>query len=209
MAPWVSSCPGNGFKHVLVPTEEGVALQTRDAEGRPLEIPTDSHRNALARPGLFRHVSAPQSAGADLLRDKGVYVGIGNRLVLVTAEPTPQILKMPGGVQGLCGSTPYSVGRIVATLEEGALLIWEDDQTMARFAEGLNHPLAAFTTSGWIVLASSEELRVFKAVGRKIQLAARQPRNVPPVAVLATADPDGFAIVGQDGTVEIYQMSRR
>ena len=86
------------------------------------------------------------------------------------------------------------------------MLFWEDDQTVVRFAEELTHPLAVFTTGGWIVLASSDELHVYKTEERKIQLAARQKREGRPVAVLATAHPDGFAIVREDGVVEQYQM---
>ena len=88
-------------------------------------------------------------------------------------------------------------------------MFWEDGRTVVRFAEELSHPVAAFTASGWIVLASSEELQVYKTEDRKIQLAARQGRNVRPVAVLATAHPDGFAVVREDGVVEQYQMPRR
>ena len=88
-------------------------------------------------------------------------------------------------------------------------MFWEEGRDVVRFAEELSHPVAAFTASGWIVLASSEELHVYKTEDRKIQLAARQGRNVRPVAVLPTAHPDGFAILREDGVVEQYQMPRR
>ena len=116
---------------------------------------------------------------------------------------------MPWSIHSLCGSTPFSVGRIVACLVQGAALFWEDEGTVVRFAEELERPLAAFTAGGWIVLASSDELQVYKTEGRKIQLAARQKREGRPVAVLATAHPDGFAVVREDGVVEQYQMPRR
>ena len=197
--------PGNGFKHVLVKTEDGMALQTRDAEGRPLRSQLLAFQSLWPDRDISHLPVVPVPMCA---RGKGIYVGIGNRLVLVAGGKTLQILNVPGIVRGLCGSTPNSVERIVATLEEGALLIWEGGQTMARFA-GLNHPVATFTASGWIVLASGEEVQVFKTEGRKIELVARQARSVQPVAVLPAAHPDRFAVVGQDGTVEIYQMSRR
>jgi hypothetical protein len=142
-------------------------------------------------------------------REAGVYLGLGNRLVLVTGDKTPKIFDMPGTVHSLCGSAPYSVGRVVATLDQGAALFWEDEQTVVRFAEGLSYPVAAFTAGGWIVLASSEALHVYKTEGRTIRLAARQGRNVRPIAVLATAHPDGLAIVREDGVVEPFQMPRR
>jgi hypothetical protein len=143
------------------------------------------------------------------VRDEGVYLGLGDRLVLVTGDKAPQMFRVRGMVHSLCGSVSYSVPRIVATLEQGAALFWEDEQTVVPFAEELNHPVAAFTVSGWIVLASSEGLHVYKTEGRKLQLAARQTRGGRPVAVLATGHPDGFAVVREDGVVEQYQMPRR
>jgi hypothetical protein len=116
---------------------------------------------------------------------------------------------VPGIVHALCSSTPYSVGRVVATLEQGAALFWEDGLTVVPFAEELSHPLAAFTASGWIVLVSAEELQVYKTEDGKLRLAIRQRRNIHPIAVLPTAHPDGFAIVHEDGLVEQYQMPRR
>jgi hypothetical protein len=94
-------------------------------------------------------------------------------------------------------------------LEQGAALFWEDEQTVVRFAEELSQPVATFTAGGWIVLASSEALHVYKTEDRTIRMAARQGRNVRPIAVLATAHPDGFAIVSEDGMVEPFQMPRR
>jgi hypothetical protein len=59
------------------------------------------------------------------------------------------------------------------------------------------------------VLASCDELQVYKTWGRKIQLALQQRREGRPIAVLCTEHPDGFAIVCEDGVVEQFQMQRR
>lgn len=196
----------NGTRHVLVAMDDGLTLNTLDADAAPVRSQFMTYDSLWPGEGVF----APPVVPAPICtRDAAVYLGLGDRLVLVTGDTTPQVFTMPGMVHSLSGSTPYSVGRIVATMEQGAALFWEDEQIEVRFAEGLSRPLAAFTASGWIVLAASEELHVYKTEERKIQLAARQGRNVRPVAVLATAQPDGFAIVREDGVVEQYQMPRR
>jgi tetratricopeptide (TPR) repeat protein len=197
---------GNGINHALATTDEGLALNTFDAKISPVRSQLITYDSIWPGEG----VSAPPVLPVPMCtRDEAVYLGLGNRLVLVTGGRTPRIFNMPWVILSLCGSMPYSVGRIVACLEQGAVLFWEEGQTVVRFAEALSRPVGAFTASGWIVLASSEELHVYKTEERKIQLAARQARTGRPVAVLATADPDGFAIVREDGLVEQYQMPRR
>jgi tetratricopeptide (TPR) repeat protein len=195
----------NGTKHVLATTDDGLVLNTLDANANPVKSRLITYES-LRREG----VSDPPVMPVPMcVRDSCVYMGLSNRLVLVAGDLGPRADGMPGIVRSLCGPTPYSVGRIIATLEQGAALYWEEGRDVVPFAEELSHPVAAFTASGWIVLAASEALHVYKTEGRKIQLAVRQGRNVRPVAVLATAHPDGFAVLREDGVVEQYQMPPR
>ena len=196
----------NETRHVLSATDDGLALNTLDANESPVRSQLITYDSLWPGEG----VSAPPVLPVPMCaRDAGVYLGLGDRLVLVTGDKTPTMFNLPGTVHSLCGSAPYSVDRIVATLEQGAALFWEDDQTVVRFAEELSQPVAVFTASGWIVLASSDALHVYKTEDRMIRLAVRQNRESRPVAVLATAHPDGFAVVREDGVVEQFQMPRR
>ena len=176
----------NGVIHVLALLDDGFVLISHDPNLAPARSQLMTYESLWPGEG----VSGPPILPVPMCtRDEGVYLGLGNRLVLVTGDKDPQRFGVPGIVHSLCGSLSYSVPRIVATLEQGAALFWEDEQNVVRFAEELSHPVAAFTASGWIVLASSEELHVYKTEERKIQLAARQERNVRPVAVLPTCAP--------------------
>ncbi len=194
----------NGTKHVLVATDDGHALNTLDTSASPIRSQPVSSLWPGERVSRLPELPVPMS-----VRDAGVYVGLGDWLSLVTGEKTSRTFEMPGTVHSLCGSAPYSVGRVVATLEQGAALFWEKEQTIVRLDEELNRPVAAFTDSGWIVLASSEAVHVYATEDRTIRLAARQERHDRPVAVLPTAHPDGFAIVNESGAVELFQMPRR
>jgi tetratricopeptide (TPR) repeat protein len=196
----------NGVEHTLGIGNDGVELVTHDPHQAPTRSQLLTYESLVPGEGFYGPPVLPVPM---CVRDACVYLGLRNRLVRVTADKTLQMFDMPGVVHGLCGSTPYSVGRVVAALAQGAALFWEDGLRVVPFAEELNHPLATFTASGWIVLTSAEELQVYKTEDSKLRLAVRQKRNIHPVAVLPTAHPDGFAIVHEDGLVEQYQMPRR
>ena len=68
-------------------------------------------------------------------RDEGVYLGLGNRLVLVTGDKTPADIRHARDRSFAVRLDAYSVGRIVATLEQGAAMFWEEEQDVVRFAE--------------------------------------------------------------------------
>ncbi len=125
----------NGTKHFLATTDDDFSLSTLDATGTPVKS------QLIAYPSLLR--SYEGTSGPPVLpvpicaRDEGVYLGLGNRLVLVTGDKQMRIFQIPGIVHSLCGSTPYSVGRVVATLDQGAAMFWEEGRDIVRFAEEL------------------------------------------------------------------------
>ena len=122
-----------------------------------------------------------------------------------------KLIELPDIVLSLQGSWPFSRTRLVATMETGAVLYWDDTaQRRASFATELVRPLARFTMGGWLAVASAETCQVYRTEGHRIRLEADCPGSkVEPLAVLDTADPNQFALFGVDGAVRLYQMPHR
>jgi hypothetical protein len=210
--PWVpketigiARHPG-GTIHLLTTDESGFVLHRLDPSGTPLDT-------QLVRPdGMFTeewHQVEIREPVPLCAREAAVYLGVGRGLVRMTSNRLTRIDECATRIRSICGSAPFSVGRVVAILERGAALHWENDKSLTRFADELTAPVGCFTASGWIVLASASELHVYRTEGRKLILAARTSCHGEPVAALATEQPDGFGILRADGRVEVYQMPRR
>jgi hypothetical protein len=141
-------------------------------------------------------------------RSDATYLAAGDRLVILKPAEAAKIIELPDAVLSLQGSSPFSRTRLVATMEAGAILYWDDSaQRRASLATELARPVAGFTIGGWLVVASAAACHVYRTEGHRIRLEADCPgSSVEPLAVLNTTDPDEFALFGADGTVRLYQM---
>jgi hypothetical protein len=170
-----------------------------------------------------RHLSLseilPDSLGNDLplapiplhVRSDATYLALSNRLVIVRPTEGVKLVDLPDAILSLDGSLPFSRARLVATMETGAVLYWDDAaQRRTSIATELARPVARFTTGGWLVIASAGSCQVYGTEGHRIRLEADSPGSeVECLAVLDTADPNAFALFGVDGVIRVYQMPHR
>ena len=91
----------SGIKHVLATTDDGLALTTLDADNNPVKSQLITYESPWPGEG----VSAPPVLPVPMCaRDESVYLGLGNRLVLVTGDKTPLVFDMARTIHSLCGS---------------------------------------------------------------------------------------------------------
>ncbi len=144
-------------------------------------------------------------------RSDATYLALGNRLVILKSVGGVTHIELPDTVLSLQGSWPFSRTRLVATMETGAVLYWDDAaQRRASFATELARPVARFTMGGWLAIASAETCQVYRTEGHRIRLEADCPGSkVESLAILDTVDPNQFAMFGMDGAIRLYRMPHR
>ena len=198
----------SGVTHVLQRQADGLVLHLFNFKDQPLssralpysEIWPDGFRKRLPVTPLPLHA-----------RPDATYLALGDRLVIVKPAERAKIVELPDVALSLQGSWPFSRTRLVATMEAGAILYWDDTaQRRASFATELARPVVRFTMGGWLAVASAATCQVYRTEGHRIRLEADSPGSkVEPLAVLDTADPNQFALFGMDGTIRLYQMPHR
>lgn len=117
------------------------------------------------------------------------------------------VLEQP--VRSLCGSLPHTTTRIIATLEQGAMLFWGHPARVngVPFAQELHQPVACFTRGGHVVAASRQEIQVYDTAGGELKFRAQVIGiGVEPVAVLPTLKRDEFIVAHADGRLLVYQV---
>ena len=141
----------------------------------------------------------------------GTYLAVGDRIVIIKRGGATRTVELPDGVLSLAGSWPLSRTRLVATMETGAVLYWDEmGERRASFAADMARPVARFTMGGWLAIASGAACQVYRTEGHRIHLVAECPgAKADPLAVLDTADPNQFALFGADGVLRLYRMPHR
>ena len=118
-----------------------------------------------------------------------VYLGLGSRLMVVRLSGRTDFAVLPHHVLSLAGSLPHSRLRVVATMMEGAAMVWDSSTArMELFAGNLKSPVAGFTHSGWLAVADAEECQLYRTESGRTHLEAVLPGSGPsPLAVVACA----------------------
>jgi hypothetical protein len=136
-------------------------------------------------------------------RSGHVYVALGPTLVISLPGGGQRHIEMPHRIRSLVASPPFTVVRVIATLDEGAAVVMQDGSTRA--LEGMATPLATFTRDGLLVAVDTH------GAGRTYRLHpggyARQGSFQTlrdPLAVIPATGSE-FAVIGTDGKVEIWE----
>lgn len=138
------------------------------------------------------------------VRDE-VYLAWGSAVVCFIPIMTTRVDETPRPVTGLIASHGRRDRRVVATMEEGCLLL-DPTGVHRSFAPDLSEPVATFLRSDKIVVIDSTRGRVYGLKDRReptllhtFSVAGR------PIAVIAADQVDQFATFNAEGIVTVYQ----
>jgi hypothetical protein len=110
-------------------------------------------------------------------------------------------------IKGLTGSRFEDDGLLIALLENGILLIDDDDHDVRfRLAETLESPCATFLGGRRFVVAGGHEVHAYAIVNSRPVPIGEATVAFKPIAVTPTNTLGEFAVFGVDGTVEIFQI---
>jgi hypothetical protein len=197
----------SGVAHIVVPQVDGMVLHLFDAYGSPLNschVPLSNLQSGSQH--QIPVIPLPLHARSD-----ATYLSFADRLVVIKPNKPLEIIELPDIILSLQGSWPFSRTRLVATMKEGAILYWDDTSgRRATFATELESPVVRFTKGGWLVAASADKSQVYRTEGHRIQLEAESSGSkVPLLGILDTVNPNQFALFGEDGAVQLYQLPNK
>lgn len=146
------------------------------------------------------------------LKDR-VLIGVGNALLCVRDNQIEVIERFPSRITSLTGGLPYASPIVIASLEEGAVLIRCDSKNFARpFATELSSPKALLNQGQFAIAADENRIEVYEnrfskwdkgrlaLRGETTRLAGR------PIALLQAVETDRFIMVTSSGAVSVYQI---
>jgi len=161
-----------------------VQLATRGLTYPPLEAPPDLPVPMVARSGH-------------------VYVGLGSTLLISQPGGGQRHIEMPHPIRSLVASPPFTVVRIIATLDEGAVVVTPDGGTRA--LEGMTAPRATFTRDGLLIAVDAHGSgRIYRSQAGGYTRKGSFQTLRDPLAVIPASGGE-FAVIGTDGRVEIWE----
>jgi hypothetical protein len=154
-----------------------------------------------------------EAAGIEALFLSGqLYCGIGSRLRVFSREGLQRTIELPSSIGRLAASRPWTRQRIVASLEDGGVILWGDapDAPQARFGEGLGNPYTCLTRGGLLVAAADGVLEVYDTRDTRLSLLAMKAEpSFQPRGLVATDHSEQFAMLREDGTVLVHALETR
>ena len=117
-------------------------------------------------------------------------------------------LKFDAPIIGLVPTPPLARAGCAVLLQNGVALVWLDQLSAVQtVVTNTRDPLAAFTRLGSLVVLSREarEGRLFEIIRGEARPAADfDGITGKPIAVVGTAEREGFAVCSEEGTVQLY-----
>lgn len=154
-------------------------------------------------------------AGANLFqgalhaRNNKVYLGVGNRVMVLGRSQPSDYVDITHPVLSLVGSAPHTRTRVAATFECGGEVFWDDfeETSLQPFASGMPEPIACFNRAGYLVAACEGGCEVYSTQDRQVRLVADTKLSGPrPVAVLSGPNTGQFGIVTPNGEIRVYEV---
>lgn len=137
------------------------------------------------------------------------YVGLGTRLLTIAPDRQRQTLEMPRPITQLAGTSPHTVGRVVATFQRGAMVCWEGPELHHVFVahDVADDPTAGFNRRGLLTVVSRQGGEVYRTANRRAErLANVPPQPDEPLAVLSPPHVKQIGIALAGGTIDVYEV---
>jgi tetratricopeptide (TPR) repeat protein len=138
--------------------------------------------------------------------------GIGSRLCIFNRDGWQRTIELPGNIGRLTAFRPWTRQRIVASLEDGGVIVWPDPPGAheVRFGEGLGNPYTCLTHGGLLAAAADGVLEVYDSRDGKLTLLSiKAEPSFHPRGLVATDQPEQFAMLMEDGTVLVQSLETR
>ncbi|MDX1947748.1 MAG: hypothetical protein SFU86_20290 [Pirellulaceae bacterium] len=158
---------------------------------------------AITHAGIEHNPSEPHPF---FCRRSSLYLGVGN--TLISHRQTPEATALHAPIIALTGSHSAAEPVIVATCEQGVVLVWgesaRDEETS--FALDLERPVAGLSRGGILAVATRDVVEVARLRDKRVLPLGTLPGpGVEPIAVLPLPAPAQFAIVSITGQVQVYE----
>lgn len=125
-------------------------------------------------------------------------------------DQNDRMLTLDAEIESLCSYGHIRTQFIVALFQAGAVMIREPIQRNCPqpFADGIESPRGLFLSDGTFIVAGRKECRAYRFEGKSIDQIGDISLSVPAVAVTKTKHLGQFAIVGEDGSVNLYSLNQ-
>jgi hypothetical protein len=185
-----------------------------------LDVRTENGRltGSFTLTGLLAHIAPDEGGGFSMIVLRtDVWLAIGSHLFLVAGGAVQRHWQCESNIVGLVASPPFLPRGVVAHCAWGVAVFWHENlqDEIQMLASDYERPLATFLGNGMLVLIDRSETNI-ACSGRVFDLDRRGihgsinftiPDRRQAVGLVATDQPDEFAVFFVDSTVQIWTVS--
>ncbi len=146
-------------------------------------------------------------------RQKACWIAAGNSIFRATPDKVTRAWQLDSNIQSLSFSAPNTRLRLVAALEEGAVLLipgLDKEQGMAiNFGEAEQYREIKLLRCGLIAACSNENTDIYRIDKLEVELLHRRPHvrpNLIPQQIVQLPDINSFAVLCRDGVLQTFSI---
>lgn len=146
-------------------------------------------------------------------RQKACWIAAGNSIFRATPDEVKRAWQLYSNIQSLSFSAPNTRLRLVAALDEGAVLLIpgaDSQQDVAiNFGDGERYLTIKLLRSGLIAAGSNENTDLYRINKLNVEMIHRRPHVRPdltPVQIVQLPDINSFAVLCNGGIIQIFTM---
>jgi tetratricopeptide (TPR) repeat protein len=139
-----------------------------------------------------------------------MFIGVGNHLLSAVRDKAIEPTELPSRIIGLAGAWSLTRPRMSITMERGGLVFWGglDHGHMQPIGTDLDHPHAAFTRGGTLIVVTRDEGLTYDTHDRQVSHRGHfQVGGNDLVAILPTNVINQFALLSAGGKVQLFRTT--